>query len=282
MKIEEINVTENVSQYSDACKTVSTEIYFTSNMDSIFLTDFDGYALSDWILDSRASLHVSPHREWFTSYVATKGHVRLGNEQTCEILRVGDVQLEFQSGTSFMLRNVKHVPSITKSLISTGVYDDAGYITVFGNNTWKISKGSMTVAHGVKPGSLYMLYVSGVNHNVFNIIERPNVSLWHRRLGHMSKKGMEILSRSDYLPGFSFHDFEFCEHCLYGKQTQEPHKHRGNRKDQRLALVHSDLCGPMSNLSLLGGASYFVTFIDDYSHKVWVYFFKHKDDVLNV
>ena len=52
VKIEEINVTENVSQDSDACKTISTEIYFTSNMDSIFLTASDGYALSDWILDS--------------------------------------------------------------------------------------------------------------------------------------------------------------------------------------------------------------------------------------
>ena len=70
------------------------------------------------------------------------------------------------------------------------------------------------------------------------------------------QEGMEILSHFSYLPGFSFHGFEFCEHCLYGKQTQVSHKHRGNsRKDQLLTLVHSDLCGPMPNLSL-GGAFY--------------------------
>ena len=45
--------------------------------------------------------------------------------------------------------------------------------------------------------------------------------------------------------------------------------------------MHSDLCGPMPSLSL-GGATYFATFIDDYSHKVWVYILKHKDDVLGV
>ena len=50
---------------------------------------------------------------------------------------------------------------------------------------------------------------------------------------------------------------------------------------EQLALVHSDLCGPMPSLSL-GGAAYFATFIDDYSCKVWVYFLKHKDDVLGV
>ena len=116
-----------------------------------------------------------------------------------------------------MLKNVRHVPSITKSLISTRVLDDAGYVTMFGNNTWKILKGYMIVAHGVKFGSIYMIHVSSVNHNVINITEQPNVSLWHRRLGHMSKKGMEIFSCCGYLPGFYFHDFEFCEHCLYGK-----------------------------------------------------------------
>lgn len=57
------------------------------------------------------------------SYVATKDLVRLGNKQTYEIMGVGDVQLKFQNGSSFMLKNVRHVPSITKSLISTGVLD---------------------------------------------------------------------------------------------------------------------------------------------------------------
>ena len=32
----------------------------------------------------------------------------------------------------------------------------------------------------------------------------------------------------------------------------------------------------------LGGASYFVTFIDDYSRKVWVFLLKTKDQVLDM
>ena len=50
--------------------------------------------MSDWILDFGESLHVSPYREWFTTYVATKDFVRLGNDQTCPILGIGDVQLK--------------------------------------------------------------------------------------------------------------------------------------------------------------------------------------------
>ena len=44
-------------------------------------------------------------------------------------------------------------------------------------------------------------------------------------------------------------------------------------------LIHSDLCGPMS-VDTLNGFSYFVTFIDDYSQKTWIYFLKTKDEVL--
>ena len=137
-----------------------------SIVDFDFLTTKDGYALNDWIINSQASLYVSLHKEWFMSYVATKDLVRLGNEQTCEILGVGDVHLKFQNDSSFFLKNVRHVLSITKSLISTRLFDDTSYVTMFGNNTWKISKGSMTVAHGVKSRSLYMLHVSSVKNNV--------------------------------------------------------------------------------------------------------------------
>ncbi|MCO5562163.1 hypothetical protein L7F22_015789 [Adiantum nelumboides] len=116
VKIQEINVTSVVA---DGDNPVSRNIYFLkSTFDAVSLTTTDGHALSDWIIESRASLHVSPHRDWFTSYVSTKDHVWLGNKQTCVILGVGDVQLKFHNDSFFMLKNVKHVPTITKSLIN--------------------------------------------------------------------------------------------------------------------------------------------------------------------
>ena len=81
---------------------------------------------------------------------------------------------------------------------------------------------------------------------------------------------MKVLSRFGYLPAFNFSHFFVCEHCLYGKQTQPPHKKGSSRKIEPLQLVHSDVCGPMPTASM-GGSLYFVTFIDDFSRKVWVY-----------
>ena len=48
-----------------------------------------------------------------------------------------------------------------------------------------------------------------------------------------------------------------------------------------MELVHSDVCGPMKVKSL-GGASYYVTFINDATKKMWVYAIKYKDDVLGI
>ena len=60
-----------------------------------------------------------------------------------------------------------------------------------------------------------------------------------------------------------------------------PHKMGSFRKAKPLQLVHSDVCGPMPVVSM-GGAQYFVTFIDDFSQKVWVYSLKRKHQVLIV
>ena len=47
-----------------------------------------------------------------------------------------------------------------------------------------------------------------------------------------------------------------------------------------LEIIHSDVCGPMSSNSLSGYA-YYVSFIDDFSRKTWVYFMKNKDEVFS-
>ena len=96
----------------------------------------------------------------------------------------------------------------------------------------------------------------------------------------MNQKGMKTLAHFGYLPVLSFSDFSLCEHCIYGKQTRTMHLPLNRKHVEPLELVHSDVCGPMPTKSL-GGTSYFVTFIDDSTRKVWVYPLKHKDDVFS-
>ena len=64
------------------------------------------------------------------------------------------------------------------------------------------------------------------------------------------------------------------EGCIFGKQHREIFPvGKSYRARTPLEIVHSDICGPMQTSSI-GGCNYFLTFIDDYSRKTWVYFLK--------
>ncbi|URE13498.1 Retrotransposon protein [Musa troglodytarum] len=62
------------------------------------------------------------------------------------------------------------------------------------------------------------------------------------------------------------------------------------RKMHALDRVYTDVCGPLrtktpngsTNVPDISGALYFVTFIDDFSRKVWAYALKTKDQVIGV
>lgn len=69
---------------------------------------------------------------------------------------------------------------------------------------------------------------------------------------------------------------EVCAKC---KIHVQPFKSPSNREENILGLVHSDICGPMSTESL-GGAKYFVTFIDDYSRYTEAIMLRNRSDVL--
>ena len=46
-----------------------------------------------------------------------------------------------------------------------------------------------------------------------------------------------------------------------------------------LDVIHSDVWGPTKNASMAGN-KYYVTFVDDHTRKVWVYFMKAKGEVI--
>ena len=103
-----------------------------------------------------------------------------------------------------------------------------------------------------------------------------SLDLWHRRLAHISEKGLQILGRKSLIPlpkGTSLHP---CDYCLLGKHHRVSFQKTSNRDIDKLNLVHSDVCGPIE-VESLGGNKYFLNFIHDASRKVWVYFLRTKD-----
>jgi hypothetical protein len=86
--------------------------------------------------------------------------------------------------------------------------------------TWKITKGAMVVARGKKTGTLYM--TTSPRDTIVVAEAGTDTNLWHRRLGHMSEKGMKVLLSKGKLLELKSVEFDTCESCILGKQKKEP------------------------------------------------------------
>ena len=78
--------------------TISEEgdILFVSKVKPSVLVATSDITVQEWIMDSGAFFHVTPHREWFTRCDAKRtGRVRLGNDFACDIKGIGDIKLKF-------------------------------------------------------------------------------------------------------------------------------------------------------------------------------------------
>jgi hypothetical protein len=75
-------------------------------------------------------------------------------------------------------------------------------------------------------------------------------------------------------------DFDFCEHCIYGKQNQVRFPFGATRAKGILESIHSDVFGTVPVPSL-GKSMYYVSFIDDFSRNTWIYFLRKKYEVFD-
>ena len=74
------------------------------------------------------------------------------------------------------------------------------------------------------------------------------------------------------LPELKSINLDMCESCILGKQKRVSFLKIGRTpKAGKLELVHTDLWGP-SPVASLGDSRYYISFINDLSKKVWVYF----------
>lgn len=71
--------------------------------------------------------------------------VKLEDSYELEIIGIGDVKLQMHNDTTFVLQDVRHVPKLTKSLLSSRQLDQLGYTTVFGNGSWMICKSNLFI-----------------------------------------------------------------------------------------------------------------------------------------
>ena len=108
-----------------------------------------------WLIDSGASFHFTPHREWFCKYEKYDGgDVFLGDDKKARIIGRGKVKLKLQGGRIRTLPGVLHIPALARNLISVRKMDDTGVKTVFVKDACKMVQGALVLMRGVQTCAL--------------------------------------------------------------------------------------------------------------------------------
>jgi hypothetical protein len=179
------------------------------------------------------------------------------------------------------MKDVLYVPGLKKNLLSIYSLDKKGlWVAFVDGKVLMWSKGKTiedAVVIGIEEGGLYKL--KGHSDATLTHSTVSPCELWHRRIAHINYKALPYVSKVvTGLPELKVDHEGVCKGCAQGKIMKNPFPKSDNKTDGILEIVHSDVCGPIPSTSL-SGYVYYVTFIDDYSCKTWVYFLKLKDEV---
>lgn len=194
-----------------------------------------------------------------------------------EIERLGSIPIRMFDGVTRVLANVRYVPNFKRNLISESILTDKGFKIVTEGNYKIISKGAVEVMRAKKVHGLYVLEGKAeVNVSNVNTVSQ-NANLWHNKLGHISNVYLEKLKSAGVIDNIEIDKDAFCEVCLEGKHHRTPFRRSNSRAEKPFNYVHADLWGP-SPVNTLGGNRYFISIVDDFSRKTWVYLLKHKSE----
>ncbi|KAG8489014.1 hypothetical protein CXB51_016944 [Gossypium anomalum] len=167
----------------------------------------DSKVSEEWIIDSGYTFHMSPNRDWFTTYESVpECHVLMGNNASCKIAGVGTIKVKMFDRVVRTFSDVRHVPELKRNLISLSTLDSKGYRYTAESGVLKISKGSLVVMKGQKNNcqvicfaGFYCYCDAAVTSS--SLSDDDITKLWHIRLGHMSENGMVELSKRGLLDG---------------------------------------------------------------------------------
>ena len=101
------------------------------------------------------------------------------------------------------------------------------------------------------------------------------------RLGHTGEKSLQALAKQGLLKCARTCRLDFCEHCVIEKKIKVKFGTATHCTEGILDYVYTNIWGPTKTASIRGNY-YFVTFIDDYSRRCWVYTMKHKGEGLKL
>ncbi|SGZ28076.1 BQ5605_C026g10272 [Microbotryum silenes-dioicae] len=247
---------------------------------------------NSFVVDSGATSHMVSDKSLFTTYRHIAPTKIGGIAGGINAIGTGNIAFVAASGHPITLTGVLHTPGLFVNLLSVSRLCDTDDVRVaFTKHGIDIDKNGHNIAEGTRlDEGLYLLDADHSKCQHLALLSRSQSSVplltLHRCLGHLAPSSIQKMVAAGWLEGLGagYSDEEVekfvCNACLSAKGHRLPFPDSDSHSSERLGLVHSDVLSlPERSLT---GKRYLVTFLDDYSRKLWAYAIGHKSEVFSV
>ena len=241
------------------------------------------------IIDSGATSHFCPDRSKFTSYTSIEPQsIHTADSSSVSAIGRGNVSIDLPLGkthTTVTLKDALYAPKMAFTLIATNQIAAAGLAVHFEDKICKILSPGPKRSVIAEIPQVDGLYTIAARHRHHAAVARSKFTVGelHRVLGHVSQSAIKSAVVNGLVEGVeldSASDPEFCDACEKGKAARQPFPKESKRRATAYGeLIHTDLWGPAQTVSI-GGCSYYMSFIDDYSRETQIIFLKQKSEAL--
>ncbi|GJW39937.1 retrovirus-related pol polyprotein from transposon TNT 1-94 [Tanacetum coccineum] len=209
------------------------------------------------------------------------GTVKFGNDQIANIMGYGDYQIG-----NITISRVYYVEGLGHNLFSIGQFCDLDIKVAFRKYMCFVPNlEGVDLLSGSWETNLYTLSIGDmIASSLICLLSKASKTkswLWHRRLSHLNFGAINHLAKNGLvriLPKLKFEKDHLCSACAMGKSKKQSHKPKyENTNQEKLYLLHMDLCGPM-RVASINGKKYILIIVDDYSRFTWVNFIASKDE----
>ncbi|GJU56818.1 retrovirus-related pol polyprotein from transposon TNT 1-94 [Tanacetum coccineum] len=217
------------------------------------------------IVESKNANHLEPNHTWGSNATDISSSsslfmtVRFGNDHITRIIGYVDYQL----GNATILR-VYYVEGLRHNLFFAGQFCDADLKVAFWKNTFFIHNlEGVDLLSRSRDTNLYTISLDDMlkTSMICLLLKASKIKswLWHHRLSHLkfgtlNKLAKDVLARG--IPRHKFQKDHMCSACALGKSKKSSYQHKAEDTNQeKIYLLHMDLCGPMRVASINGKSS---------------------------
>lgn len=250
------------------------------------------YPSSEWLLDSCASSHMTDQPSLFRTLVPLEKAkwIKVGGG-FIKATHVGNAVMGGKSGRQIVLENVLFVPSLGVSLVSWNQFSKQ-FAVQPPSFTLRSMDGKPVVKTKIQGGVPFIQSLSSdlelrahlaqEDEDVWEhamVATEDQWELWHRRCAHLGKGLLRNLHKVTDMrePIPVPKETHQCKVCSLANMRN----FKGavtERKNERLALVSIDVCGPFDGAISRLGFKYWLEIVDNFSRKKWAIPLKQRQD----